>query len=107
MPIVSPLPSTAENGSALGLGDEAALAHERGDPPEARPRHLITRSALGHPDATSAVRAGRVSAVDGNACRSRPGPRLVVSRKLLAGLLHPDRFAGRGPAGGARPISLR
>jgi iron complex transport system substrate-binding protein len=37
----------------------------------------------------SAVRAGRVFAVDGNAYFNRPGPRLIESLELLAHLLHP------------------
>jgi iron complex transport system substrate-binding protein len=47
--------------------------------------------------ALPAVRAGAVFAVDGSACFSRPGPRLVDSLELLAELLHPDVFAGRFP----------
>ncbi len=38
----------------------------------------------------SAVRRGEVYAVDGNAFFSRPGPRLVDSVEIMAGLLHPD-----------------
>jgi iron complex transport system substrate-binding protein len=56
--------------------------------------------------ALPAVRDGRVYAVDGNSYFSRPGPRLVASLELLAGLIHPDHFAGWGPADGARPVSL-
>jgi iron complex transport system substrate-binding protein len=41
----------------------------------------------------SAVREGRVYAVDGNALFNRSGPRLVDSLELLAHLLHPERFA--------------
>lgn len=40
----------------------------------------------------SAVRNGRVFAVDGNAYFNRSGPRLVNSVEVLAGILHPDRF---------------
>lgn len=39
-----------------------------------------------------AVRLGRVYAVDGNAYFNRPGPRIVDSLELLAGLIHPDLF---------------
>ena len=39
----------------------------------------------------SAVRAGRVHAVDGNAYFNRSGPRLIDSLEILAHLLHPDR----------------
>src|SRR5437016_12885538 len=40
-----------------------------------------------------AVRAGEVYAVDGTVHLSRPGPRIVDSLELLAGILHPERFA--------------
>ena len=40
-----------------------------------------------------AVRDGRVFAADGSAYFNRPGPRLVDSLELLAGLLHPRAFA--------------
>lgn len=56
--------------------------------------------------ALPAVRAGRVYAVDGSSYFSRPGPRIVDSLELLAGLIHPEHFAGWGPAGAARPVSL-
>lgn len=41
----------------------------------------------------SAVRSGRVYALDGNAYFSRPGPRVIDGIELLASLLHPDRVA--------------
>ena len=41
----------------------------------------------------SAVRAGRIFAVDGNAYFNRPGIRLIDSLELLAHLVHPDRVA--------------
>jgi len=40
----------------------------------------------------SAVQAGRVFAVDGNAYFNRSGPRLVDSLEILAHLLHPELF---------------
>jgi iron complex transport system substrate-binding protein len=40
----------------------------------------------------SAVRAGRVFAVDGDGYFNRPGPRLVDSLELIASLLHTDLF---------------
>ena len=39
-----------------------------------------------------AVRQGAVYAVDGNAYFNRPGPRIVESLEILAGLLHPALF---------------
>jgi iron complex transport system substrate-binding protein len=42
-----------------------------------------------------AVRSGEVYALDGSAYVSRPGPRIVDSLEILAGILHPDRFPGR------------
>jgi iron complex transport system substrate-binding protein len=45
----------------------------------------------GHPiwESLSAVRAGRIVAVDANGCFSRPGPRLVDGIETLARRLHP------------------
>ncbi len=40
----------------------------------------------------SAVRTGRVFAVDGNAYFNRSGPRLVDSLEILGHLFHPQRF---------------
>jgi len=42
---------------------------------------------------TSAARAERVYAVDGNAYFNRSGPRIVDSLEILAHLIHPDHFA--------------
>ena len=44
-----------------------------------------------------AVRDGAVYVVDGNAYFSRPGPRLVDSVEIMAGLLHPDRVPPPSP----------
>ncbi|MEX2542769.1 MAG: cobalamin-binding protein [Trueperaceae bacterium] len=44
-----------------------------------------------------AVRNGRVFALDGSAYFSRPGPRVVDSLELLAGILHPELFPEWGP----------
>ena len=44
-------------------------------------------------EALPAVRGGDVYVVDGNAYFSRPGPRLVDSIEIMAGLLHPDLVA--------------
>jgi iron complex transport system substrate-binding protein len=46
-----------------------------------------------------AVRHGRVYAVDGNAYFNRPGPRLVDSAELLAGLVQPGFYAHLIPPG--------
>jgi hypothetical protein len=48
-----------------------------------------------------AVRNGRVYVADGGAYFSRPGPRIVDSLELLAGMLHPDIFPEWSPS--ARP----
>lgn len=40
----------------------------------------------------TAVREGRVYAVDGHAYFNRPGPRIVDSLEMLTGLIHPDMF---------------
>jgi iron complex transport system substrate-binding protein len=39
-----------------------------------------------------AVRGGRVNIVDATAYFSRPGPRIVESLEILAGILHPEIF---------------
>ncbi|MDX2171083.1 MAG: cobalamin-binding protein [Deltaproteobacteria bacterium] len=49
--------------------------------------------------ALPAVRNGRAYAVDGNAYLNRPGPRLVDSAELLAGLIQPGFCATLLPAG--------
>jgi iron complex transport system substrate-binding protein len=64
---------------------------------------LLTR--LPGYDELSAVREGRVYAVDGNQYFNRPGPRLVESLEILCELLHPDAFAGISPAGSWRAVS--
>ncbi len=43
-------------------------------------------------DSIPAVREGRGWVLDGNAYFNRPGPRLVESTELLAGVLHPEAF---------------
>lgn len=44
-----------------------------------------------------AVRNGRVYAIDGNSYVNRPGPRIVESAELLAGLIQPGFFAALIP----------
>ena len=39
-----------------------------------------------------AARAARVYAVDASALFARPGPRIVDSLEVLAGILHPEEF---------------
>jgi len=48
-------------------------------------------------EALPAVRSGDVYVVDGNAYFSRPGPRLVDSVEIMAGLLHPDLVTRAAP----------
>ena len=43
-------------------------------------------------DALPAARKNRVHVVDANAFFARPGPRIVDSLELLAGILHPEEF---------------
>ena len=40
----------------------------------------------------SAVRAGQVYAVNGSAYFNRPGPRVVDGLRILAEIIHPERF---------------
>lgn len=64
------------------------------------PRTLVEAQVLPsflHWGELSAVRRGRVFAVDGNAYFNRSGPRLVESLEILAHLVHPELFAP--PAG--------
>ncbi len=49
-------------------------------------------------DELPAVRRGEVYATDGSAYFSRPGPRVVESLELLAGILHPGLFPEFAPA---------
>src|SRR5881398_9491 len=61
-------------------------------------------------DDLPAVRAGEVYAVDGSVYLSRPGPRIVDSLELLAGIPHPERFPARAAvrvADGAEPLTRR
>lgn len=53
-------------------------------------------------DSLSAVADGRVYAVDGNHYVNRPGPRLVDTLELFAGIVHPDTVDP--PAGAVRPL---
>jgi iron complex transport system substrate-binding protein len=57
-------------------------------------------------EALPAARRGQVYAVDGNAYFSRPGPRIVESLELLAELIHPQHFAGWGPAGSWQALAV-
>jgi iron complex transport system substrate-binding protein len=52
-----------------------------------------------------AVRNRRVYSADGNAYLNRPGPRIVDSAELLAGLIQPGHFAGLIPAGSWEGVS--
>lgn len=62
-------------------------------------RELAAFTAHPQWNALSAVRNRRVYSVDGNAYLNRPGPRMVDSAELLAGLIQPGFFASRIPAG--------
>jgi iron complex transport system substrate-binding protein len=51
-------------------------------------------------DSLPAVRRGEIYLVDASAYFARPGPRIVDSLEILAGILHPEEFpefASRGP----------
>ena len=43
-------------------------------------------------DTLPAARENRIHVVDANAFFARPGPRIVDSLELLAGILHPESF---------------
>lgn len=53
----------------------------------------------------SAVRGGRVFAVDGNSYFNRPGPRLAKSAEILAGILHPSELGHLIPPGAALRVA--
>jgi iron complex transport system substrate-binding protein len=53
-------------------------------------RELVALTEREEWRALPAVRDGRVSMVDGSAYFNRPGPRLVESAEILAGLVHPE-----------------
>src|ERR1017187_996484 len=59
----------------------------------AREMHWLTGRAGCHD--LRAVRHGRVFVADGNRYFNRPGPRLVESLEILAGIVHPGTFTPR------------
>jgi iron complex transport system substrate-binding protein len=59
----------------------------------------------GWPD-LRAVRNGRVFVADGNQYFNRPGPRLVESLEILAGIVHPEIFAPRHARSAATAFPL-
>jgi iron complex transport system substrate-binding protein len=61
------------------------------------------RETMAHAERLAALSPERVIAVDAAAYFSRPGPRLIEGLELLAGILHPGRLAGAGPAGDGDP----
>lgn len=62
-------------------------------------RELPALTGRGEWQALPAVRNGRAYAIDGNAYVNRPGPRIVDSAELLAGLIQPGFCASFMPAG--------
>lgn len=47
---------------------------------------------------------GKIYIVDGNTYMNRPGPRILESLYILAGLFHPDLFKGNIPKGACVPL---
>jgi iron complex transport system substrate-binding protein len=62
-------------------------------------RELARLTARPEWQALPAVRNRRAYSVDGNAYLNRPGPRIVASAELLAGLIQPGHCAGLIPPG--------
>jgi iron complex transport system substrate-binding protein len=62
-----------------------------------------TRRPPGYDD-LSAVRRGRVFALDGSAYFSRPGPRVIDGIELLAEIFDPDAFVDIAPLGSWTPV---
>jgi len=58
-------------------------------------------------DSLPATQNGAIYLVDGSAFFSRPGPRIVDSLELLAGILHPDAFPGFVSDGARDPRVVR
>ena len=54
--------------------------------------------------ALSAVRSGRVFAVNGSAYFNRPGPRIVVGLQILAEIIHPEIFPRTTPPEAWQPL---
>jgi len=106
-------------GGDYGLAAETSVPREWSEIREYDPDRLVVapcgfdleRTAATLDDLTrregwtdlTAVREGRAYAVDGNQYLNRPGPRLVDSLELLAGLLHPDVFESPS-SDAARPL---
>jgi iron complex transport system substrate-binding protein len=67
-------------------------------------RELTQLAARPQWHALPAVRNRRVYSVDGHAYLNRPGPRIVESAELLAGLIQPGFFASRIPEGSWEPV---
>jgi iron complex transport system substrate-binding protein len=63
-----------------------------GDPLEKTLAEVDALIGLPGWDTLTAVREGRVYAVDGHAYFHRPGPRIVDSLELLTGFIHPEIF---------------
>ena len=59
-------------------------------------RDWVRMAARSEVQALDAVRSNQVYLVDGNAYFNRPGPRLIDSLEILAGILHPELFALNG-----------
>jgi len=109
----------AAAGGACGLAAERSVPREWATVREYDPEVLVvapcgfdlTRTADNLGDLTrregwadlTAVRETRAYAVDGNQYLNRPGPRLVDSLEVLAGLIHPEVF-GPPPSDAARPL---
>jgi len=58
-------------------------------------------------DSLPAVRRGDIYLVDANAYFARPGPRIVDSVEILAGILHPEEFPEFAPRDPQDPRSVR
>lgn len=67
-------------------------------------REIPALGAIPEWRALPALRAGRASIVDGNAYFNRPGPRIVESAEILAGLVQPEACAALVPPGAVEAI---
>jgi iron complex transport system substrate-binding protein len=58
-------------------------------------------------DSLPAARRGEIYLVDASAHFARPGPRIIDSLEILAGILHPEEFPEFAPRGPQDPRSVR
>jgi iron complex transport system substrate-binding protein len=84
----------------IAAAPDVVIVMPCGFPLEQTRRELPALTARPEWQALPAVRNGRAYVVDGNAYMNRPGPRLIDSAEMLAGLIQPGFCASLMPASG-------